>query len=340
MLETNGIGRDGRMSGRCVVLQDLLQEDFVYCIINQDFPEGSVALQGIFLRMTVVGGDNCHTGISGTVETERTRFNDYLYSYNLEDSVSSGCPETDELLEDFFEETWEETRGDTLIDVDLDGSISVGDLYIFDSNPISAGSQTGTVAGECVQIPNSNTFCFISYEFDSGTITAAGVFDQLMVFTGGTGCFYGLTGTIVGDVIDEDRYEYVVTVDGEFQDFECTGGGIFDTTWLETGEDVLVDFDKSGDETPGDAYVFDGNTVRVGDTGLSGFASGFCSVLTFAGDNFCTVTLRFEEGAIALQGFFTDMVIVAGSGCFRGLQGQVQGSEISSTEFGYRFILD
>lgn len=49
-----------------------------------------------------------------------------------------------------------------------------------------------------------------------------GVFDQLMVITGGTGCFYGLTGTILGDS-EGDNFVDEITIDEGFRTLSAQG---------------------------------------------------------------------------------------------------------------------
>ena len=49
-LETPGIGLDGFISGRCIVLDASVDPDFVHCQIIQEYPEGAVAFSGIFTK--------------------------------------------------------------------------------------------------------------------------------------------------------------------------------------------------------------------------------------------------------------------------------------------------
>jgi len=260
----------------------------------------------------------------------------YVYNITTENRPPAGCnvPET------FFDNPWIESTGDTFLDIDRSGTVSIGDVLVFDNNEVVAGTELGLIAGECIFLPAERFFCSITYEFDDGTIQAEGT-DLSLVITGATGCFYGTSGTIAGNLTGPGTYEYTVTIDDvSTSNFECTAG-VFDGAWIESGDDVFIDFDRSSTFSPGDMFVFSNNEVRVGDTGLVGLSHGKCTTLVSGGnddDAFCSISFEFEEGMIAVQGFYTDMVITGASGCFRDLQGNVRGVEVSEDAFGYAFV--
>ena len=204
------------------------------------------------------------------------------------------------------------------------------------------------VSGECTVLPgDEDSFCTISFEFPEGTLAIQGVFFRVMTITGATGCFTGLTGLVEGDVLDvgeeddDDDFvlEYSFTVDGiADQDLNCNDR-IFEFPWFETGEDQFLDYDRSGSVTPGDMFVFDDHPVFVSALGINGVAAGRCMIIEeiASGNNsFCSIVFAFRTGELVLQGFFDDMTIVAGSGCFTGVVGtaQVVGS---NNIFEYNF---
>ena len=287
--------------------------------------------------MSILGGDGCYAGISGDVEVDPVDFVGFQYDLNIEDQAPRRCPDT----ETIFDNPWIEAFEDTFLDIDRSGNGTVGDIIVFDSNEFVAGTESGLIAGECILTPSGESFCSITYEFDDGTIEATGP-DRSLVITGGTGCFYGISGTISGSLTSPTTYEHTVMIDDDStSNVECTAG-VFDTAWIEQGEDFFVDFDRNNATSPGDLFVFGSHEVRVGGTGLVGLSHGKCSVLVFDGtddDIFCSITFEFEEGTIAAQGFVTDMIITGASGCFRGLQGNVKGSDLPdpANEFGYTY---
>ena len=154
---------DGVLYGRCFLLED--REQNLYCSLSIEFLEGRVFMQGAVLDdMNLIGGDGCYSGISGTVEVEIDSFGDRLIP-NEETTRPDGCPVTPEGGQ------WIETPEDVFIDVDRDGFTSTGDVYVFEANNLDAGSKQGTVSGECIITPQSDTFCQISYRFDDGSVT-------------------------------------------------------------------------------------------------------------------------------------------------------------------------
>lgn len=289
-------------------------------------------------RLTVLNGDGCYAGITGNVEVNLVDFAGYEYVFNIEDGVqTSQCPDA----EKFFEVSLVETTGGTFLDIDRSETLSLGDLLVFDSNVIVAGTESGVVSGECILIPNETSFCSITFDFDEGTVQVEGTELSSFVITGGTGCFSGISGTVEGSFSSSTTYEYNVEIDVDStSDLECTSGA-FDNVWLESGEDAFVDFDRNNVRSPGDIFVFGGHEIQVGNTGIVGLSYGKCVVLIsgFEDGTFCSIIFEIAEGMIAAQGFYSNMIITGGSGCFRGLQGNVQGFELSENEFAYTFVL-
>lgn len=252
-------------------------------------------------------------------------------------------------MEVIFSESWIETPSDTFIQYDP-RSEGPGDVYIFDNNPVFVpGGMVGLISGECTVLPGANqdTYCTISYEFLEGTITVQGAFFRVMSITGATGCFTGISGLVEGAGVDGDSssdyyLSYLFTVDGiADQELDCTED-IFDYPWFEVGQDQYIDYDRDSRVSPGDMFVFDGHDVFVTALGVDAVAAGRCIVIEEAQTNnnsFCSIIFAFGNGELIIQGFFNDLTIVAGSGCFEGTQGKVQVST-SGNFFEYNFFID
>lgn len=246
----------------------------------------------------------------------------------LDDIPPQDCPN----FEGIFAEPWLETPGDIFIQLNplAEGS---GDVFIFDSNEINAGGLTGTVSGECTSLPEDNdSFCTISFEFAEGTILVQGVFFRVMSITAGTGCFAGISGLVQGDVIDgqtDDEFflQYEFSVDGVGETTLTCNSQIFDFTWFESGEDEFIDYDRNNLISPGDMFVFDEHPVLVSVLGDQAIAAGRCVIIEEVQTNnnsFCTIVFAFPNGELVVEGFFEDMTIIGGSGCFEGSRGTVQ----------------
>lgn len=254
------------------------------------------------------------------------------------------CPD----LNVIFSDRWIETQSDVFIQYGPQGG--PGDVYIFDNNEVATpGGLVGLVSGECTVLPgpNADTFCTISFEFPEGTITIQGPFFRSMSITGATGCFTGITGLVEGadvssDFSVEDFLSYLFTVDGiDDEDLGCRSD-IFDYPWFETGEDQYIDYDRDNMVSPGDMFVFDYHRVFVSAIGANALAAGRCIVIEEAQTNnnsFCSILFAFPNGELVIQGFFDELTIIGGSGCFTGTQGKVQVST-SGNFFEYTFFID
>ena len=324
-LTTPGFPR-GYTSGHCVVLEDVNRMDNVYCTMNFDFPEGSIALQGVFLSTTVVGGTECYADLHGSASPRLERG---TFIHRISKDNGRDCPS------EWWNTTWFEKAGDTFVDTDRSRSATPGDMFCFDGNDISVGSQNdetvGTVAGVCFIMPqvDEDTFCLVSFTFASnnarrmGTLTAMGLFSS-MTITGGTGCFVGLTGRIGGGS-HTNGFAYTLTIDDDEIHSNCTKG-ILDEQWVEIGNDIFIDFNGDKTASPGEIYLIENHTIRAGP--LLGNATGHCVVLDGSTERYCRLTFLFEEGTLAVIGFFSQMVIVGASGCFHDFQnGVMRGSD-------------
>eukprot|EP00977_Amphora_coffeiformis_P029262 scaffold39703_cov191-Amphora_coffeaeformis.AAC.3 len=113
-----------------------------------------------------------------------------------------------------------------------------------------------------------------------------------------------------------------------------------DVPWFERGEDVIADYDRSGDTSNGDIFLFNFHRVTIGeDVQPSGEASGLCTVIDQpgkAGFTFCSIVFSFPDGELMVQGFYPEMTIVAAGGCLRGTKGVARGRETESA-FEYTF---
>jgi len=341
ILETTGLP-NGITSGQCVVLEDVNVTDNLYCTMNFDFPEGSIVLQGVFYKTTVVSGTDCYAGLHGK-NSPSLRTNGFEHNITKDDGLSQyECPHQ------LLTTTWIESSGDTYVDSDRSGSVTPGDLFVFDSNRISMGDNgmiVGTVSGICIVMPRVNgiTFCLISIENSTvGTLTAMGSFSS-MTITGGTGCFVGISGVVQGESHPQG-FAYSLSVDS--QDVEsayllqhCTVD-IFDTTWIHRGEDVFIDHNGDGLESPGEMYLIDNRSVQTG-LFVDGLAVGHCVLLgKDVSTTYCRINFSFPEGTVAAIGFIETMVIVGASGCFRPAAGGLMKGTIVDGTYSYTFELD
>ena len=162
------------------------------------------------------------------------------------------------------------------------------------------------------------------------------------MITGATGCYAGVTGTVEGGSVGS-LYTHNVQFDNLNVDLVCSSN-LFDDPWFERGSDETIDYDNSGDGSAGDLSIFDYNRVVPGRNGPLGSLSGRCFYLENAQDpeenSYCTIVFVFDEGSLVVEGFYNEMTIVGGSGCFAGLTGKVQGTVLTSTTFEYVWSLD
>ena len=101
-----------------------------------------------------------------------------------------------------------------------------------------------------------------------------------------------------------------------------------------------VEVNLSGNQdSPGDIWVFDDNTVTT-EGYASGISAGRCIMLEdvdLLNNLYCTMALELPEGSIIFSGVFAEgLAVVAGTGCFVGLTGTVDlGSNDDEDEFAY-----
>ena len=177
------------------------------------------------------------------------------------------------------------------------------------------------------------SFCvatFSSSTFDD-TLTVQGIYNN-MVITGGTGCFFGASGSVVGNKRGGRGSAFGYTIDfqfpGDATDPSCPSD-LFDNSWAVLGSDTDVLYRRPDVKRAADAIVFDNNEVGIPTLAGMGVEAGRCFFLEDdAADLFCNIVFSLDGiGQIALQGFFSDMAIVGGNGCFAGLKGRVFGDD-------------
>lgn len=242
---------------------------------------------------------------------------------------------------------WIEAMDETWVDTDLDGAITPGDFYLFTNNDLAIPGTmySARTSGECIVLPSSdNTFCTTTFTVKGrgenvvlGTFTALGVFEDSMSISGGTGCFQGMAGFVDGrdtELEDGYAYEFIIDVYGGVTqntnaESSCTPGNLFDMVWTESGgRDSTIDYDRDDENSGGDVYISDEYDISVGNTTLTGLSAGRCTYLQLDSDEtFCRVIFYFNEGEIALQGYYSKMTIVGAGGCFLGIRGSVQGND-------------
>lgn len=328
----------GNSVGHCTILENVSQNDNLYCTINFDFPEGTIVFQGVFAESTIVGGTGCYSGLQGTGSPT---FDSGNFFHNItRDSgvVSPSCSS------DWLDATWVEEGGDTYVDSDRSGSVTPGDVFVFDSNQVSVTADDdtvlarGTTAGVCMVMPrvNDNSFCLISFTFQDdatnttiGTLTVMGSFASMSI-TGGTGCFGGTSGLVQGGS-DPLGFAYEFTIDprdgSTLPSEDCTPD-IFDLTWMQAGEPFFADYNRDGAPSPGEMYLMQDHAVQVG-ANVQGTATGQCIVMPEMDEFYCRMTFSFEEGSLVAVGFFGEMVISAASGCFRHVKSGLMRGKVA-----------
>ena len=296
----------GFVSGWC---KSLRGDDKSYCAMTFDLPEGTLFTQGLFTSMSILAGTECYAdqelagAVSGSNERSKRSFTfeEVGFLPNL------SC-------NDIYGEAWTATGFDDFVDADLSGDISPGDSYLlYDSvfeNP-ELSRRTGGLTGECTILQDGSfdkRYCFLTAFFEGGSLSFQGSFHSMLI-TGGTGCFAKSYGMLSGS----PDVSTLNTVSYKFLSFdqpsEFCKKNRFRDIWIETGSDVFIDRNKDGRDSPGDAYVFN-HVVKTTGNGRAGSASGYCIYLeNILLDTYCTINFDFEEGSIAVQGFFHKLAI-------------------------------
>ena len=335
VLETSGY-ENGESAGRCVTLETTEQSNNVYCSIVFEFPEGVVVLQGVFNAINAISGIGCYRSITAQVALNEIS-GGFSYDFTPVNNIPSSCPNG------LFQGQWTEPGGHTVVDWDQNNGLFPGDVIVFDNQELNVpGGWSGSLEGECsvlVEVGVDKAFCSVTFIVDNDRLHAMGVFDN-MVITGGTGCFLGISGIISGRTLGSGTKQFDMNTDAENsnEDSSCPDNSLFDTAWIEEPGEELIDYDGF-DESPGDAYVFDNKSV-VMPTGSQATSAGRCVFLQDLSQTFCSMTLTTSRGSIALQGFFRNLYIVGGTGCFRGLAGMVLGGEHDEGGFTYEFVVE
>ena len=328
----------GVSSGRCVVLPTHSLQNTSYCIATLVFPEGILTLQGIKTVSQITAGSDCFRGLNGLVHYN-TSTEGNIYELGFIDGPEKEC------IQDSYESPWTEQGNDVYIDWDKNGP-SPGDVMVFANKEITTtDGKKGFLDGECMVLKDPDSarpFCTVTFAFPGAVedrLTAMGVLDA-MVVTGGTGCFFGLSGLISGFFSTSNDLKYNATLDTlkSSVDTSCTPG-IFDITWSEQFGDYFIDYGRNR-LSPGDGFVFADNLVQIpiASGTLEAKSSGRCIVLQGLVRTYCTTSISLPEGTIAVAGFFDEMSIMGGTGCFRGLRGFMRGSS-TATGFQYDFTI-
>ena len=322
----------GTTTGRCIVLEEYIEneDENRYCIMEFNFEDGSVKLQGILFELFVVGGTGFYEGIQGALlltSLSPSRAGFQFFPGDGSDLCS--------VPESRFSGPWIEEAGNAYVDWDNNLN-SPGDVFVFDNNIFRTAAQTeGITEGECMvlqDIESDKTFCtmtFLTGPDFTDIIMAQGVFDNMIV-TAGFGCFAGVSGSISGRTIAGGDFQYDLAFDDDnsSNDLSCPSSNFFDQPWTEPFGDILVTYDESTDFAPGNGFVFDNKLITARATGETGILAGRIIFSDKGAYPHGSMVFTFDAGQIAVQGPFSrEMTIVGGNGCFRGLQGTVQGDE-------------
>ena len=343
----------GESLGRCVVLEDLNNDNNQYCTMEFKFSCGSLIVHGVFYDLFAVRGTGCYEGVRGRITlVDHPEF--YGYQFEL-GSNNAFCTNS----APFRSSPWTEASSQSQMSVDWNGDfrLSPGDVFVFDSNSFTtnAGAQ-GFLEGECMMLYDFETeetditrpFCTITFYTTAGDrMWVQGLFDEMVIMTG-IGCFTGWTGSIAGSRQGNGSYRYALNLDSA-NDARCSTS-IFDEPWTEPPGDFYVNYlyepwtptffapNPPADYdlyTPGDVYVFSNKQVTAPSTSQVGLASGRCVVLEVSPYTFCSIAFKFPGGSITVQGIYTSMAVVGATGCYRGLQGAVVGDELDDESFTY-----
>ena len=363
----------GTSRGRCIVLEDVDLTDNVYCTMEfrffgQDETSSSVlVVQGVLFELAAIAGTGCFAHVQGWMDLQENEQNQYGYTFNFHNETDY-CPNSTSLLTTPWLEALP-TNGeasDTEIDWNGNGRFDAGDLVVFDANTfVTAGGAQGFLEGECMglydpvtdSVDPNRPFCVMTFyteaEESDDILMVQGIYDN-MVITTALGCFYGVSGIVSGSVLqDGGGYRYDLVLDdnsaNNVTEPSCIESiSLFNYIWTEDFGDLLVNYrfqpppiasavdDAYDEETPGDVIVFDKKIITVNstDTVAIGVGSGRCVFLTRQDRMYCNMVFALESGSIALQGDFSQMIVVGASGCFQGLQGVVYSNK-TNTGFSY-----
>jgi len=296
----------GSVSGWCKFLRD---DDTSYCAMTFRLPEGMLFTQGIFSSMSILAGTECYADqkIIGAISGSNKRTTK-SFTYDQVGFIPNWS------CDDIYVDTWTATGFDDFVDADLSGDISPGDSYllydeIFESVELS--NHTGKLSGECTILQDNSfdkRYCFLTASFEGGSISFQGPFHSMLI-TGGTGCFAKMSGMLSGspDVSSPSVMSYKFLA--LHQQSEFCKRNRFRENWIETGSDIFIDRNKDNRDSSGDVFVFN-HIVRTSGNGRAGSASGLCMYLeNILFDTYCHINFNFEEGSIAVQGFFHKLAI-------------------------------
>eukprot|EP00977_Amphora_coffeiformis_P001076 scaffold222_cov175-Amphora_coffeaeformis.AAC.21 len=341
----------GVLAGRCFFLEDRATDTFCNTVIT--LQQGSIALQGFYENMYIVGASGCFQGLTGAVAGGDNEFG-FTYTFDVSiqaeiipdptisdtpldtpSLVHSGAPSsvpsetpTSLLAEDCarLDSTLVEEQDDIGLDLFGDG-YSAGDVYVFDSNTVSTeGYAPGLSAGRCVVLESVDVenmlYCSIVFDLPEGSIIMQGSFADMDVVSG-TGCFNGMAAEVtLGPDEEGFAYDFDPSIT---QNNICSGTTeLLQSEWQQDGSFLFVDWD-SNNLSSGDIYVFDQRVVTTpgGETGL---LEGECSILMTKDENkpFCSVTFIFGDDRLYAMGLLDDMLIMNGIGCFFGVSGKIR----------------
>lgn len=166
-----------------------------------------IVAEGLLNNMNIIAGTGCYLGASGVITGAFASVTEAVYTVDFDEEDAALDPSCPPRLFDF---PWTEPFGDTFVDYGQ----AEGSLYAFENKPITAVDGSGTeiigiAAGRCNILQGNGLYCFYTVNFPGvGLLTFQGFFD-LMVITGGSGCFRGISGFIEGfDIESGFLYEF------------------------------------------------------------------------------------------------------------------------------------
>mmetsp|Transcript_19385 Transcript_19385/g.36604 ORF Transcript_19385/g.36604 Transcript_19385/m.36604 type:complete len:982 (-) Transcript_19385:77-3022(-) len=342
VFEGNSIFRQefpsGTSWGRCRGLSSE-NGDKSYCVVTYSFPEGNLYAQGVLDSMAFTGGTGLYASFTGKMSGRLTAsFDHFEYTFKIDSADSSSICSSE-----LFMSVWtdkaenEEPDFEEMVQGETTPSSKPGDAILLLDGQFSQLSNieggSGFRSGECTIIEEGKSFCSMAIDFTEGSVTVQGVVDstvpasartESLVIVGGNGCFSNASGSLQSvSILDNDAMAY--RIDSSV-DLTLCKTPRFGAPWVEkTLNDRFVDNDQSGTVSSGDMFVIS-SRIQTSEFAPDGTATGVC---TLVGDDssssYCTINFEFREGIISTQGYYDELFIIGGTGCFKDASGVIVG---------------
>eukprot|EP00977_Amphora_coffeiformis_P007549 scaffold1663_cov171-Amphora_coffeaeformis.AAC.4 len=359
MLITGGTGCFANMSGMLSGSPDVSSSSVMsYKFLAFDQRKGNIAVQGFFQELAIVGSSGCFAGangiVAGRVGVGRFEYNFARTSLYGNENLDDLSPETgDENSETCFPRdvpdlvgTWIGRDGSTR--VVPNGRTGPGNIIVFEDSEIRNIDNpfiSGKLSGRCTVLHNPETsiadeyYCVSDFAPEYGIAVFSGEFRTLSAI-GATGCYTDVSATIAGVMYDEVS-AYTLALDEPLTDrATCIPDSEFGGTWQQYNTFKYISYgDRDSGAKPGDKLLV--NEKIYTPAGIQGRVKGDCTYLpeVLRNQEFCTLSFEFPSGTISIVGQFRSMVVTGGTGCYHGIRGTVDGSQVRNGA-QYTFWLD